>query len=226
MTLNPSNAFSAASSFYRAQVLSSSPVAYWRLGESSGTTAATELGTSNGTYAGGCTLGRPSALAWDTNTSVEFDGTSCRISVPHSSAINLATQVSIEAWVKPDTVTGNRYILHKGTFYYLYINNNTTFFGIRSAGVYVFIQSTGLVTTGSWQHLVGTYDGSKAVLYRNGVAAVQAAFSGPIDTTTAQLFTGAFDSTTSFWDGMLDEVALYARGLTASEVQAHYARGV
>jgi concanavalin A-like lectin/glucanase superfamily protein len=223
---NTSNGFSAASSFYRAAVLSSSPVAYWRLGESSGTTAATEVGVSSGTYAGGYTLGRPGALAWDSNTSVEFNGTSARVQVAHSSTVNLTTHVSIEAWVKPDTVNGTRYILHKATFYYLYILNNRTVFGIRSGGVYVWVESTGLVTTGSWQHVVGTYDGANFILYRNGSEAARFSFAGPIDPSTGALFIGAFDAASSFFDGVLDEIALYDRPLSAAEVQAHYARGV
>ena len=223
---NASNSLAAASSFYRAEVMSDGPVGYWRLGESSGTTAADETGTSNGTYIGAYTLGRPGALAHDANTAVELDGANARVGVAHVSALNLTSQVSIEAWVKPDSVSGTRYIVHKNTFYYLYVANNVTYFGIRSGGAYKYVQATGLITTGTWQHIVGTYDGAKMILYRNGVNSAEVAVTGSIDTTTVNLRIGAFDAAANVFDGSLDEVAVYNRALTAGEVQAHYGRAV
>lgn len=220
------NSFTAAASFYRAQVMSDGPVAYWRLGETSGTAAIDETATVNGTYAGGYTRGVAGALAADTDRAVDLNGISGRISVPNVAALNLTSQVSIEAWVNPDSVTGTRWIVNKNTFYYLYIDNNTTYFGIRTpTAAYLFISKTGLVTLGGWQHLVGTYDGTKMVLYRNGVIAVEASVTGAIGTTTTGVTIGAVDGTGSFFDGSIDEVAIYNRSLTAAQAQAHYQRG-
>ena len=61
----------APSSVYRAAVLADSPLAYWRLGETSGTVAHDETGNGHdGTYVGGVTLGQPGALTGDANTAV------------------------------------------------------------------------------------------------------------------------------------------------------------
>lgn len=224
-TNNLANAFSAAQSYYRAEVLADSPVSYWRLGELSGTIATDERATSNGTYAGGYTLGIADALANDANTAVDFDGASGRVSVPDTAPLQFSTRVSIEAWVRPDTLTGARWIVNKGNQYRLYIQDATTYFGIRTpAGTDLNVTTT-LVATASWQHVVGTFDGTTMVLYRNGENVSQASFTDTIQTGTAPLFIGALDDTTSFFDGGIDEVAVYGQALSAGRVLTHYERG-
>ena len=66
---------------YRGTVLSDSPVAYWRLGESSGTTAADELGAAPGTYKQGVTFGAVGALADYANAAVSLDGGDDRVTM-------------------------------------------------------------------------------------------------------------------------------------------------
>src|SRR5437588_12014150 len=58
-------------------------VSYWRLGESSGTTACDSYGANAGTYQGGFTLGRVGAIAGDPDTAVELDGAGGTGRVPH-----------------------------------------------------------------------------------------------------------------------------------------------
>ena len=224
-TTSGMNGFSAAPSFYRAEVLADSPVSYWRLGEVTGTNAIDELATSHGTYAGGHTLGVADALANDPNTAVDFDGLSGRVSVPDAAALQMSTSVSVEAWVRPDTVTGSRWIVNKGNQYRLYIFDGNTYFGIRTpTGTDVNLTTT-LVTSGTWQHLVGTFDGTTMVLYRNGDSVAQASLTDTIQTGTLPLFIGAFDDTSSFFDGGIDEVAVYGQALSPAQVLTHYQRG-
>jgi hypothetical protein len=84
---------------------------------------------------------------------------------------------------------------------------------------------TNLVTTGVWQHLVGTFDGTTLILYRNGENVAQVAVTSTIQTGTDPFFIGAFDVTSSFFDGGIDEVALYGEALAPARVLAHYQRG-
>ena len=56
---------SASNSAYSEQVLADGPRSYWRLGETSGTSAADVTGANGGTYGGGVTLGQPGALTGD-----------------------------------------------------------------------------------------------------------------------------------------------------------------
>jgi hypothetical protein len=133
-------------------------------------------------------------------------------------ALALTSQVTIEAWINPDTLVGTRWIVNKGTWYYLYVNYGTTYFGIHSGSSYLFVTSTS-VTAGAWQHLVGTYDGANLVLYRNGVAIAQVPTTGAITSTAAPVLIG------QAFDGRLDEVAIYGTALTSAQALAHYQRG-
>jgi Concanavalin A-like lectin/glucanases superfamily len=77
----------------------------------------------------------------------------------------------------------------------------------------------------AWVHLVGAYDGSKWNLYRNGaLLASQAAPVGALQITGGDWAIGA---TGEGWGdnyaGGVDEVAIYDKALSASQVAAHYA---
>src|SRR5205823_2885356 len=93
---------SAAQSAYSGVISSTAGLmGYWRLGESSGTTACDSTTQhDNGTYSGGFTLGAPGALQADPATAVSFDGSSGQMSVPAASSLNVGDTFSIEAWVK------------------------------------------------------------------------------------------------------------------------------
>lgn len=90
------------------------PVAYWRLGESSGTNAADSSGNGlNGTYTGGVTLGQPGALVDDANTAVAFNGSTGYVTVGAPAALKMTTQFSVEAWVYPTSISNSPIITNK-----------------------------------------------------------------------------------------------------------------
>ncbi|MDQ3980486.1 MAG: LamG domain-containing protein [Actinomycetota bacterium] len=185
--------------------------------------------TADGAYSTSGMTGHPSALSSDTDTSADFVGNMSHFSAPHSNALNMTGQLSIEAWIKPDILTGTRYILNKttGNVYSLYVADGKLVFRIRSGGVYRTLEAPGVLTTGSWQHVVGTFNGSTFSLYRNGVKVAEttpASCPCTVDTSVNSLYVGALDSTTGWFDGGVDEVAVYGSALSASQVQNHYDR--
>ena len=69
-------------SVYRAAVLSDTPLAYWRLGEASGTVAHDETGNGHdGRTPGRRQLGVAGALTGNPDTALHLDGTSCVVDV-------------------------------------------------------------------------------------------------------------------------------------------------
>jgi len=73
----------AFGSAYSDAVLADMPVRYYRLGDSSGTTAVDSSGNSqDGTYTGGVTLGASGAIQGDADTAATFDGTDDYVSLP------------------------------------------------------------------------------------------------------------------------------------------------
>jgi hypothetical protein len=231
-TANGPSSLAAASSFYKALILANGPVGYWRLGETSGSTAVDVMAASNGTYAGGVFVSSTDkALVNDTNGAIDFNGTSGRISIPHVAAFVLTNAASFEVWVKPDSLgsTSERWILNKGTAatptFYLAISGGYAVAGFESTTVGIVQIMTSTVPAGSWQHFVMTFNGTTFILYRNGVSVASAAAGGNIVATTAALSLGSKDATVGWYDGRLDEVALYNKVLTPAQVLADYQRG-
>ncbi len=79
----------------------------------------------------------------------------------------------------------------------------------------------------AWVHLVGTYDGAKWNLYRNGVlAATQTNAFGALAVGDANWAIGATgEGWADNYAGNVDEVAIYDHALTSSQVAAHYTAG-
>ncbi|WP_194235870.1 LamG-like jellyroll fold domain-containing protein, partial [Streptomyces sp. CB01881] len=92
-------------SHLRSAVLDSAPVSYWRLGESSGGTAASEVaenqGNDNARYSGtGVTLGTPGPAA--SATAATFDGSSGYVGLPQS-VLDTSTYTSVGLWFKTNS---------------------------------------------------------------------------------------------------------------------------
>ena len=111
---------------YANAVLADNPIGYWRLGESSGTTALNSSAFGrNGTYNGGVTLGLPGAIPADSNTAAGFNGSTAFVSVA-GSPFNLANNFTLEAWVINDNTVVRPPVAPR-------IFSNRTFSGVGSA---------------------------------------------------------------------------------------------
>ena len=74
-----------------------------------------------------------------------------------------------------------------------------------------------------WHHLAGTYDGSKLNLYIDGVARASVAATGNIaDSSARSLNIGRFSEGGFLFKGVIDDVQIYNRALSATEIQQLY----
>jgi large repetitive protein len=219
---------------YKDAVLSDSALGYWRLGESAGATAADGIRGRYGTYVGSPTLNQTGALNGDSNPAVTFNGSNQYVTVPYTAALNPA-QVTAEAWVKPTAVAGSYRAVVSGydgpgagpaKGYWLGSNGTNWVFETFNGGGTV---ATGpAVTLGTWTHLVGTYDGTTARLYVNGLLAASTA-GGYTANAGSPLGIGATYYTDIAWanqfNGTIDEAAVDGTALSQTRVQAHYLLG-
>jgi hypothetical protein len=233
-TGSPSGASSAVTPVaFSAAIAADSPVLYWRLGESSGTSAADSTANSNnGTYSSGVTLGVTGALAGDSDTAVALDGTTGNVQDASPSALPTTnTARTLEAWFNiGSTVTTAQPILSYGS------NSGLEMFTVSVEGSKIELYDgteTISVTAGSslndggWHQLAVTYDGSTTVkIYLDGTqVGTDQATSAPLNTT---LDSGGFQAGSdgsAFLDGKIDEVAVYASALSASKIADHYTVG-
>ena len=216
---------------YIDEVLADAPVAYWRLGESSGTSAADSSGNGrNGTYVGSPTFGAPGAVTG--NTAVTLNGSSQCVTYGGAGIPNGTNNaVSVEAWVK--TTTTNGIIVARddiGHGFMLTINATqgvtfTCYYLL--GGSRVAYSGPGAVSDGKWHHIVGTWGAADAPpsLYVDGVlqtAATGGGYGGA-DTSSSGLVIGRRGLASPTWfAGTVDEVAVYNYILPAARVAAHY----
>jgi hypothetical protein len=216
-----------APSYYSLVTSDPALLAYWRLGEASGTVAADVTGNHNGTYVSKPALGSAGAIVNDPNTAVTFNGTSQRVTLP---SLPSAQNFSIEGWtyLTKSTVNNNTLYGDGGTVRLLARPGTGSFRTAAYAGVtlngteYVLQPTSPASNINTWVYWVVTRQGGTLTLYRNGVqigqrtdlpASAAASLSGYI----ADQANGNYHLT-----GRIDDVAIYTSALTASTIASHY----
>jgi len=219
---------------YAAAVLADSPVRYYRLDETTGTTMVDATGAQNGTYVGP-TLGVASANTPNLGTAVRFDGVDDRATVANNAALSGFGDFTIEFWLRAVgdwagyavnvySVTGNQRswgFFMSSSPAALAINlsqNGTSFTGYTS-----FFPRADL-DDGAWHHLVFTRSGSAGISYIDGTQEHSGSvISGTLHASTSILALGMRSDVTAFANIELDEVAIYNTALSGARIAAHYA---
>jgi hypothetical protein len=216
---------------YRDAVIADTPVSYWRLDDAD-TSATDQMGRHDGTYGGTCVHGVSGALVGDSNTAVQFDGSSCKVILPSAFVFPALAPFSVEAWTaQPVLISGYRIVWAEST---RDVNGPIDGYNVvdSSTGVYVeraINKSTSLTARtmhpfGEFVHLVAVYDGASVVMYVNAVPTAAVADTRVMPTYSAAALIGA-DSVGNYFSGTIDEVAVYDHVLTADQVMAHYKLG-
>ncbi len=215
---------------YSSVVLADNPIAYYRLGESSGVVVDTIGGTS-GTVNGSPTRDVSGATS-DGDGGIDFNGTAT-VTVLHQSQFNVGDSITIEAWVKFDaTGAGYQSVLakHPGVD----TNGEYAFSWERSTGkivLYVYnaswfrrVESTAnAVVAGSWYHVVVTKVSTTTVKIWVNAVDVTLTTSGTatIINNSANITIGGFTPSAEQCD-QVDEVAIYSGALAGGRITAHY----
>lgn len=221
----------SSGSEYVDAVVSDAPVGFWRLNETSGTVAGDRVNANNGTYMNGVGLGAAGLLPTETgNTAATFDGTNDSVSIPNSSVLSPTQRVSVEAWVKPDSLpTAGSWssVLSKNGAYAVQFSGPRLEFALTQAGGARkrLLAPVGAIVAGRAYHVVGTYDGATQRLFINGAQVASVPLTGAIAASSDPLQVASYRRTTEFLAGSVDEPAVYSSGLSAAQVAAHYAAG-
>lgn len=149
-----------------------------------------------------------------------FNGTSSYGQVSSASGLNPTAAITLEAWVKG---TGtNRQILRKGNQYQLRFTSTGDLQASTWSATVVRDSLISGVNNGAWHHIVMTYDGTTQRLYVDGAQVDSDAATGAIDTSASDLYVGAISGTSEFFNGNIDEVAIYPTALSAARIRQHY----
>jgi len=158
---------------------------------------------------------------------VLFDGVDDYINTTLTANLSGGGDFTIEAWVKAGGDDEKYVVAQTGTvspygsdFIFYYHTDPTYLFWMRSIGL---APPAGFVPT-RWNHLAMVWDRSTETYegFVNGVSiGTSATVSGYSGTGSIKIGTRG-DATTTFFDGTIDEVAIYNRSLSAEEVRDHY----
>jgi fibronectin type 3 domain-containing protein len=128
------------------------------------------------------------------------------------------TSVSVAFWVRPNTTYSSITYLMMGNDFSISQSNT------NRITIAISIPSTNsaytTVTTGAWTHIVGTYDGSTIKIYNNGSLAMSTAHAGTVSNPGRAFSVGGYSSI--YWNGYIDDLRIYNRVLTASEIAGLY----
>lgn len=222
--------------------LTSGLVGHWKLDEGAGTSAADSSGNSNTG-----TMTNFPAGPWTTGQvggALTFDGTNDDIDVGSGASLDDLPALTIAGWMKPTSGGGNYTIYYKGYYggiggYTLTYDDDSQRLFFRSyfnGGSYLSADSewTGdLYQNDTWQHFAVTWDGganpSGVRFYLNGrevgrYAPGDVTGTGSRTSDAAEVGVLGGDGTNTFY-GLLDDVRVYSRAITAAEVSTLYTQG-
>ena len=220
---------------YRDLVLSSRPVAYWRFEEAAGPTARDEVSGRIATAVGAVEFARAGLVG--SGRALRCRGAQY-LNVPYAAALN-PDAFSVEVWATVAGAEGTFRSLFTSRFniptqgYALYVNPGNRWelyvgdgtaleWQPTSGGAAVALDTTYHVVVTFGAHEVRVYVDGAVVASRTGVnLRANAVGGGRIGAGATEYPNGA----DYFYDGLLDELAVYDRALTADEVAAHRARG-
>jgi hypothetical protein len=204
--------------------LDPSLVAWWKLDETAGITAFDS--SDNGID--GTLQGNPQWVEGKINGALDFDGDGDYVDCGNpDSVFDITGELSVSTWVNIRSLpTGWSPAVVKGENAWRISTNNTQtsfHFGINyweTANYAVFGSIE--VDMNEWHHICGTFDGTTIALYVDGVADGTVVNDIGIGVSTTNLWIGGNPEVTyeqRNWDGLIDEVGIFSRALTAAQVQ-------
>jgi hypothetical protein len=155
-----------------------------------------------------------------------LNGTNAFIQVPHSPSLNITNQISMLAWINPSSANAMARILDKHSAggsdgYHLGVATNRMQVKVGS----VLIYGKTAIPLNTFTFVAATFDGSSLKLYNNGVLDTNHVSATTIPTNFLALRIGADLAAASNFKGLIDEVMLFNRALTAAEIQSIYNAG-
>lgn len=222
-------------------------VGYWTFDEGSGNIAYDASGGGhNGSYSAGSAFytGKVGPYAWSDTTMMQ------NIDIPYYSALPSGMFMSLGAWVYPTYMSMDVDRAHTiaSQWNHGVLNGSWAFDQVATTAsqsklrVYIasapgeygnnYVETTSApVTLNTWNHVSFVYDGTQAgqnnrvKIYYNGVeqaTTVGGTIAGDLADSNSALVVADFPGLNRYYAGAVDDIKIYNRALSASEVAADY----
>ena len=196
-------------------------IAAYGFEEGGGTTTADSSGRGH--------TGTVSGVTWVTTgrfgKALSFDGVNDLVNVADSNALDLTSAMTLEAWIRPTSATDYRSVVIKersgGLVYSMYSSSDTPppSGWVRIGTADYSVNGPGAIPTNTWTHIAVTFGGGSLRLYVNGTLVTTVSRTGSIATSTSPLRIGGNTIWGEYFSGLIDEVRIYNRALSATEIQ-------
>ncbi len=179
----------------------------------------------------------------ENTSSITFDGFSAYASPSNQTNLNISDSITIEAWINPNSFGFNSaqnsivckhgwsngeggFVLRCGGSGELSFNIGGLDINQNPASWKEVLSPTNALTLNTWTHVAGSYDGQNLRVFVNGVEQNMLAFQGSIvSSPNYPLTLGKLSDPSQFaqrfFDGKMDEVRIWNRALTATELMAN-----
>jgi hypothetical protein len=195
-------------------------VGWWKLNETTGFTAADSSGHGND----GTVLGGAQWVSGYIDGALDLDGRNDYVDCGYDPIFDTANEMSVAAWVTIRSVpTQWVSVVSKGEYSWRLSNNSNQrqfHFGITIwSATNPSVNGSTVVGLDEWHHVTGTYDGASINLYLDGSLDATIATSSRIGVSPANVLIGENPTAAKRnWDGLIDDVRIYNRALSADEI--------
>jgi hypothetical protein len=205
--------------------LDGSLVSWWRMDDLNSSGGVVDyMGRNNGTNVGGVVQVDNGKFG----KAMSFNTTNY-IRIPNSVSLNLTGNFTISAWAYITTTTNYQSLIDKGTgfctngYAFQYYTNAWHFFISNDSCAGLIDISSGSVSINTWYHIIGVKNDTNISIYLNGV--LKSIGVNPPTGTIASgypLLIGYANSGSSSFNGSIDDVMIFNRSLTSSEILSIY----
>lgn len=216
---------------YRVLKEDSSLVAYWKMDESwiNDCSTATVIDSSrNGYHGKSCpaSTGPTGGASGRFGNAGSFDGANDYVLIGNapSSQINGHSALTVEAWVKPTNLAGDKDIVTQNVPFHFLLTGDKLQIRLNAGG-WVYLAGT-ISLTADFHHVAMVYDGSNMKLYVDGKFDTQQGESDILSDgncmTIGAWNSGGCGGISERFNGLIDEVKIYNRALSEQEIKASY----
>jgi|GEM_PF-3441059 len=150
---------------------------------------------------------------------LSFDGSNDYVEVLNADILKSHNSLTVSSWIKVEASS------QSSVFYFISTNGFGVWQRNNQMGLAISLSSTnssgGQIKTNTWQQIVGTYDGTWIKFYINGELKGITNWPGTMELGRSRnMIIGTFNG--QYWTGIIDEVRIYNRVLSAEEIKTNY----